>query len=346
MSSDVAVIIGRWQILQRGHDTLLRAALTVASRVIVVIGSAWRARDPQNPFTWQERQQQFEAVLSAEERQRVTFLPVRDYYDDQRWNEAVRAGVARLAEAASRVTVIGFKKDHTSKYLDHFPGWGLFEVEPEVDINATDLRRIYFEASSLPAALTVIGNYVEPAVRAYLEAWAHLPAYRQCVAEHKAVQAYRQKYTAPFYLTADSVLTTNDHVLLVKRGGEIGRGLWALPGGFLEPQERFHAAAVRELGEETGFKPLPARLQAALRGQAVFDHPLRSPRGRIITCAFHFELNDNHLPAVRAGSDAREARWIPVSELPGLEEQLFEDHACILDHFVGLFDGAGRSGPG
>ncbi|MFL6575330.1 MAG: NUDIX domain-containing protein [Povalibacter sp.] len=337
MSSDVALIVGRWQILQRGHGTLLRAALEEAPRVIVVIGSAWRARDAHNPFTWQERQQQFEAVLSSDERARVSFLPVRDYFDDQRWVDAVGAGVAKLTKPADNITVLGFKKDHSSSYLDCFPGWALREIEPEFDISASDLRRIYFEATQMSAALTIIGNYVEPGVRSYLESWALLPAYRHCAAEHKAVQAYREKYTAPFYLTADAVVTANEHVLLIRRGGDIGHGLLALPGGFLEPRERFYAAAVRELAEETGYKALPARLRAALRGEAVFDHPARSPRGRIVTTAFHFDLGETHLPEVQGQDDAKEAKWVRITELPKIEEQLFEDHACILDHFLGLF---------
>jgi bifunctional NMN adenylyltransferase/nudix hydrolase len=336
MAEHIAVIIGRWQILQRGHETLLRTALASAPKVVVVIGSAYRARDAHNPFSWQERQQQFEAILSAEERQRVEFLPVRDYYDDQRWTQAVRGGVAKIARAAD-VTLVGFKKDHTSAYLDLFPGWRFVEVESETEISASDLRSIYFETSSMQAALTVIGNYVSAGVRAYLEAWAHLPAYRFCAAEHRAVTDYRQRYTAPFYLTADSLITANDHVLLIKRGGTIGHGLWALPGGFLEPRERFYQAAVRELAEETGLKPISARMTTALKGQAVFDHPSRSPRGRIITMAFHFDLSGSTLPEVHGQDDASHARWIPRAQLPELEEQLFEDHACILDHFLGLF---------
>ncbi len=332
---NTAVIIGRWQILQKGHVELLRAALAAAPRVVVVIGSAWRSRDSHNPFNWRERQQQFEAVLADDEKARVQFLPVRDYYDEERWNTAVRAGIARLAGNAE-VTLIGFRKDHTSSYLDGFPGWKLREIEPATDINATDLRHIYFEATDMPAALTVIGNYVEPGVRAYLEAWAHLPAYRQCAAEHRAVAGYRAKYTAPVSLTADSVLTCAGHVLLIKRGGDIGHGLWACPGGFLEPRERFYEAALRELEEETGFGSLPARMRAALRGQACFDHPGRSARGRIVTMAYHFELGDERLPEVEGRDDAARARWVPVAELPALEEQLFEDHACILDHFLGL----------
>jgi len=337
MRSNVAVIIGRWQILQRGHGALLRAALAEADKVVVVIGSAWRARDAHNPFTWSERVQQFEAVLAPEERARVSFLPVRDYFDGQRWNAAVRAGVGRVAQPSDTITLLGFKKDHTSAYLEQFPGWRLVEVESKHDVNATDLRRIYFEASHMPAALTVIGNYVEPGVRAYLEAWALTPTFRRCAIEHEAVLAYREKYRAPFQLTADSVVTASGHVLLIRRGGEIGRGLWALPGGFLEPHERFYAAAVRELGEETGYRPLAASLQRALRGEAVFDHPRRSPRGRIVTMAFHFDLGDTGLPEVRGEDDAKEALWIPLTQLQAIEEELFEDHACILDHFVGLY---------
>lgn len=337
MSSNIAVIIGRFQILQRGHGTLLQAALAIAPKVVIVIGSAFRARDAHNPFTWEERKQQFEAVLTAEQRQRVELLPVRDYFDDQRWGDAVRAGVQRAAGRAADVTLVGFKKDHTSSYLDCFPGWAVHEVEPQIDISASDLRRIYFETDNIAAALTVIGNYVEPGVRDYLQAWAQLPAYRQCQAEHRAVVEYRAKYTAPFYLTADSVVTTQQHVLLIKRGGNIGHGLWALPGGFVDPWERFYPAAVRELAEETGYKPHPAQLRNALKSSAVFDHPARTPRGRIITNAFHFDLGDAEFPDVEGSDDAKLAKWVPIAQLPSLESQLFEDHACILDHFLGLY---------
>ncbi len=43
----------------------------------------------------------------------------------------------------------GLKKDHTSSYLDAFPGWNVQEVEPQVDISASDLRRVYFETTSI-----------------------------------------------------------------------------------------------------------------------------------------------------------------------------------------------------
>ena len=78
-------------------------------------------------------------------------------------------------------------------------------------------------------------------------------------------------------------------------------------------------------------------MRAALKSSAVFDHPARSPRGRIITSAFHFELRDTGFPDVVGSDDAKLAKWIPIAQLPSLESQIFEDHACILDHFLGLY---------
>jgi bifunctional NMN adenylyltransferase/nudix hydrolase len=335
MKSDVAVIIGRWQILQRGHQTLLNTALAMAEKVIVVLGSAWHSRDPRNPFTWQERQQMFEAVLTAEERKRVVFVPVRDYYDNERWYDAVRKGVAQHSNRTDSVTLVGFKKDHTSSYLDAFYGWKLHEVAQEVDINATDLRNVYFESSDMQSALAVLGNYVAPGVRNYLEAWSHLAVYRRAVAEHKAVVAYRKKWTAPAYLTADALVTTKTHVLLIKRGGDIGHDLWALPGGFVNPGEQFYPAAIRELGEETQYRPLPSMLRSALRAEATLDHAQRSPRGRLVSKVYHFDLGDVECPEVVGKDDAKEAIWVLKTDLKKLIGFYFEDHDVAIDNLIG-----------
>jgi bifunctional NMN adenylyltransferase/nudix hydrolase len=332
-----ALIIGRWQIFHKGHQTLLRAALDTAPQVIVVIGSAYRSRNPQNPFTWQERQQMILSTLSKEEQTRVRFLPVRDYYDDARWNAAVREGVKKFTQDAliSNITLVGFKKDHSSYYLDNFYGWTWKDVESDIDIGATSLRNVYFEGVDPDARLEVMRPFVSTEVLAYLQAWARLPAFAERVTEHVAVATYRKRWTAPFHLTSDAVVQANDQVLLVRRGGDVGHRLWALPGGFVEPGERMYSAALRELEEETGFKILESTMQAAFQRSVVFDHPGRSPRGRIITHAHHFNLGHISLPEVKGADDAMEARWIPIADLPGMEEQLFDDHAVILERFFG-----------
>jgi bifunctional NMN adenylyltransferase/nudix hydrolase len=335
--ADTALIIGRWQIFHKGHQTLLRAALDAAPEVIVVIGSAFRSRNPTNPFTWQERQQMILSTLSKEEQARVRFLPVRDYYDDARWNVAVRDGVKELTKdnPSRDIMLVGFKKDHSSYYLDNFYGWAWKEVTSEIDISATSLRNVYFESLDPDARLEVMRPFVSAEVLAYLQAWARLPVFEERVTEHVAVAAYRKRWTAPFHLTADSVVEAKGHVLLVRRGGDIGHGLWALPGGFVEPGERMYTAALRELAEETGLKLLDSTMHAAFQRSVVFDHPGRSPRGRIITHAHHFNLGHLTPPEVKGADDAMEARWIPIADLPSIEELLFDDHAVILERFFG-----------
>ena len=334
-----AVIMGRWQIFHKGHETLLRTAMSLAPLVIVVIGSAYRSRNPQNPFTWEERRAMILSTLSDQDRGRVKFLPVRDYFDDVRWNDAVTKGIQQLTQGStnSRITLVGFKKDHTTYYLDNFHSWEWQAVEQDIEIDATALRNVYFEGSDPDARLEVIRPYLSSPVLAYLQAWARLTVFQERVTEHLAVVNYRKRWAAPFHLTADVVVQAGGRVLLVRRGGDIGHGLWALPGGFIEPGERFYTAALRELHEETGFKTLASTMQAALKGSHVFDHPLRSPRGRIITYAYHFNLGNIALPEVKGADDAMEAKWIAVEELPSLEGQLFDDHAAMLDCFIGLY---------
>ena len=328
-----AVIIGRWQIFHKGHETLLKAALATAEHVIVVIGSAFCARDVRNPFNWQERETMIGSCLTPAQLARVKFLKIRDYYNDERWNSAVHEGVHQLT-GGKTATLVGFMKDHTSYYQTNFPNWARQEVSQEFSIDATSLRNVFFEGNDPDARIEVLRPYVNTSVLNYLQAWARLPVYGERVKEHLAVVAYRKHWDADAYLTADAVLCAAGHVLLVRRGGEVGHGLWAIPGGFLNPGERFYSGALRELHEETGFRTLESTMKAAFKGSQVFDHPARSARGRLITNAFFFDLGNVRLPEVNGADDALEAKWVPIEDLPAFEGMLFEDHATILGAFI------------
>lgn len=332
----VAIVIGRFQLFHKGHESLVNAALATAEQVIVVIGSAFKARDSKNPFNWEERQVMVRACLSAADQERVKFLPVRDYFDDDKWNAAVAAGVQTLCgHARGPLTLLGFAKDHTSYYLENFPAWRRLEITQTVDIDATALRNVFFEGNDPDARLIVLAPFVSPGVLEYLQAWARLPAYAQRVHEHQAVLAYKRKWGTGPFLTADALVVVSGHVLLIRRKSEHGNGLLALPGGFVNAGERFYAAALRELSEETGFRTLPSTAKAALKGSQVFDHPGRSPRGRLISAAFYFNFGEmRHLPEVQGADDAMEALWVPIGQIESLMNSLFEDHYCILEHFL------------
>ena len=154
-------------------------------------------------------------------------------------------------------------------------------------------------------------------LRRYREAWACAPY-------------------PPVFVTVDAVVRCAGHVLLVRRGQAPGKGLYAVPGGFIEQRETAYQSAVRELREETTLGLLEMSLRQQLKAVAVFDHPDRSQRGRTITHAHYFDLGERPLPEVRAGDDAAAAEWVPVGDLLELEDQFLDDHFHMLDHFLGL----------
>lgn len=130
----------------------------------------------------------------------------------------------------------------------------------------------------------------------------------------------------PFAVTADLVVLTlaGDTLcaLLVRRGVEPFLGEWALPGGFVRPDEDLDTAARRELAEEAGLAPGTVHIEQL----AAYGAPSRDPRMRVVTVAYLALAPD--LPVPSAGTDAADARWAPVAGLA--REPLAFDHDRIL----------------
>lgn len=100
-------------------------------------------------------------------------------------------------------------------------------------------------------------------------------------------------------------------VALVQRKNEPFKGMWAIPGGFMEGDETAEETAFRELEEETGIKDV------YLEEFGVFSKRGRDPRGPTITVAF-FALIDSTKCQLMASSDAKQAKWWPAYDLPNL----------------------------
>jgi 8-oxo-dGTP diphosphatase len=98
-------------------------------------------------------------------------------------------------------------------------------------------------------------------------------------------------------------------VLLVKRGIEPYKGMWAFPGGFMKMDETAEECARRELEEETGLK------SASVEQFHTFTSVNRDPRERVITVA-HYALV--RLSEVKGGDDAASAKWFSHDEIPSL----------------------------
>ena len=331
-----AVLIGRFQPFHNGHLALLQQALQTAQQVVVVLGSAWQARSPKNPFTWQERAELIARSLPPEQAARVHCVPVRDYYDELRWVQAVIAAVETQVPAGARIALVGHFKDASSDYLARFPDWELLSLPRQGDFDGTPTREIYWnlqdqDQDAMWAQLTPL---VPAAVANWLRQWQTTPDYAGMRAEWRMISGYKTAWAnapyPPVFVTVDGLLVCNSHVLLIQRGHAPGKGLWALPGGFVEPRDTLWQSCLRELGEETSLPLSAAQMQQALQGTEVFDHPDRSLRGRTITHVFVFHLPEDALPTVQGGDDAAAARWVPLRELAAMESQMFEDHFHVL----------------
>ena len=115
-------------------------------------------------------------------------------------------------------------------------------------------------------------------------------------------------------------------VLLVKRKRPPFAGQWAIPGGFVEPNEPLEVAARRELQEETAAEPIH------LEQLHTFGDPGRDPRGWTISVVYLALLGEDDARGwhLQAGSDADEVRWFDLQNPPPLAF----DHADILAHVV------------
>lgn len=348
MDFDYLVFIGRFEPFHNGHAAVLRLALGRARKVVVLVGSADTPRTIRNPWTVAERAVMIEAAF-PQQRERLVIRGLRDHlYNEAQWIACVQRLVAdAIADdpgcpQAPRIGLIGKDKDASSYYLREFPQWSLVDVQHTESLSATELRRYLFEANHIDShgGLMLIRASVPGPVYEMLDAFRRSsPAFAQLVAEYQFIAQYRAAWErapyAPTFVTTDAVLVHSGHVLLVRRRAEPGKGLWALPGGFVGQHETLLDSCLRELREETRLKlPLPV-LKGSLKRVQVFDHPERSLRGRTITHAFHFDIASGELPAVRGGDDADKARWIALGEALEMGPQLFEDHLHILEFFVG-----------
>ena len=133
---------------------------------------------------------------------------------------------------------------------------------------------------------------------------------------------YRYDFPHPAVTVDIVIFTIRDRklkILLVRRAGEPYRGAWALPGGFVEPDEGLDQAAARELEEETGVTGV------YLEQLYTFGEPNRDPRERVITVAYYALIPSDRL-RLQAADDAEAVGWFAMDDLPALAF----DHADII----------------
>ena len=130
-------------------------------------------------------------------------------------------------------------------------------------------------------------------------------------------------YSQNIKLTTDSLIFSkeSDHlqILLIQRGFEPFKGMWAFPGGYVEDNEDLEEGALRELHEETGVT-LPGMTQLH-----TFATPGRDPRGRTASVVY-YAITKASEHTINGGDDAAAASWVNVQDITALAF----DHLSIL----------------
>ncbi|MFY4775378.1 NUDIX domain-containing protein [Metabacillus sp. RGM 3146] len=130
----------------------------------------------------------------------------------------------------------------------------------------------------------------------------------------------RREHKPP--LVAIHLMLINRSLLNAEGEPNIEAGKWALPGGFVQPDETAFEAASRELEEETGVKGIH------LKHYGTYDQPGRDPRGWIISNAHYAIVNETLLSNRKAEDDAEDVQLFGLHELESLP--LAFDHERLI----------------
>jgi bifunctional NMN adenylyltransferase/nudix hydrolase len=357
----VSVYIGRFSPFHNGHAEVLNRARRKSDLVIVLVGSVNKAQNPKNPWSFDERADMINDYMKSNGAGcPVVIRGIRDFpYNDQRWianvHNVINETLSGIKADKIELFITGADRDSSTFYLKFFPEFKLDLAEEDLEVskhlNATSVREILFglsfNGSSISAgqAELLLTSFLPRSTINFLSAYEKTAAFQEMKEEHVFNVGYKNQFKSmpyePIFHTVDACVIQTGYVLLVRRRSRPGKGLWALPGGFLNANERLLTGAIRELKEETKLKVPEAVLKGSVKYNKNFDHPDRSLRGRTITTAFLFVLPDFvtdgkiNLPEVKGSDDAEKAMWVPLDTALNSPSLFFEDHYDIIETFVG-----------
>lgn len=316
MKKEFGVFIGRFQPCHEGHIHALGVAASQVGTLIILVGSANKARSIKNPWTYTERVQMLRKKLRTAGVDNVDFLPINDYpYNDEQWISDVKVTVR--SRTIWEPVLFGHSKEGNN-YLKWFPEWEFQEIQSVYRINATQVRENMFADSDPEMPATVHDDW---------------KFYQN---EKKIFANYPFPETLNFNCS-DAVLVCQGKVLLIERKHAPGRGAWALPGGFKNAKETFLDCAIRELMEETNVRVPEKVLRGSVVRQELFDSPTRSfglPRNTMAVLIKIQPDPDGKPPRANGADDAATAAWVDIVDALN-NYRLYDDHADIISKMTG-----------
>ena len=349
---EYAFVIGRFQMFHRGHEWLLNEARKLGKELVVLVGSSNVPRSIKNPFTSDSRMR---VLRSFDGLPKGRVIKLQDYpLQDHLWVAQVKNIISNVTDGASHC-IVGCDKDESTYYLSIFGDTPVVSL-PHIEefavngIDATNFRNAVFNgwgnAEKIDAAFEKYSSS-QMKLNAVLKAEV-LEAFPPLLDEFRSIQKYKKSWASapfpPIFVTADNIVQHRDRFLVVVRKGHPAKGLLAMPGGFIEHDERIRTSALRELREETSLEVFNPKTGAKIpfqdewfRATKYYDSPSRSLRGRTITHAFFWYIPDKYEVKIAAADDAADVVWIPLTELQNPENasKFMEDHFHIIKDMIG-----------
>lgn len=338
---DIAYVIGRFQPFHAGHNNLITEAFRYAKKVVILLGSANISLSIRNPYP-----PHIGAEIINSEFPEVEVIPTCDYpYDDSKWVNQIKD---LMDSSGKTYCLVGADLDASTYYLKIFgPSVNVIDISNTncSAIHATGLREALFTNKSR----SPVPNNWFAGSRSASIIMDNIGYIQALMKEYEYVSEYKSKWKGspfpPTFNTTDSVVVHRGNVLTITRGGHPGKGLMALPGGFLNLEETTLQGALRELREETSIcvinpetgNKIPYH-EGWLVGNKVFDHPNRSSRGRVITHAYVWKIPDRYECPVKAADDAATVAWTPLSIFvdPMNSTKFVEDHFFIAEELTAM----------
>ena len=341
----IGIIIGRFQPFHKGHEALVNAALSDSDEVLIFVGSANKSTTPKNPFTYEQRKEMITRSIKKG-MNRVTIMPSLDFdYDNTRWDEhhadVIRSTCKNLSMGLPYEGYIYTTTKHGDVSARSNLGFDLVKV-PNSGCDATTIRKILFDSATVTdnVMLALEKRVPEPVhdiLRRYMITNAHNEIFNEIAAQKAEIDAWGNTPFPVQCITTDAaVFTTPDinvidlndlEVLLIKRKGPIGKGKWALAGGYKEIDLDPWANTLKELEEEACITEDDLGDYKVTRERVFSANGVRSKNttiayGILTTCRIE--------PV--AGDDAEDAAWFQYKNLD--PRMIFSDHYAIMEKML------------